>query len=159
MTATEVPDGAATDSAAGPSPRLFFAIAWSGLVASAGTVLGIALIAWAVQGSAGQPLTPFAASVISTIVTLGVLLLGPAVALWVATVQLWRRHPAGRWLAGVALSLYAAGVLVLPVGDLLSTGTLRPFSQMLALVGAAFLGSAVLVAWAARTGRSTPQGL
>jgi len=159
VTATDVPHGAPRESAAGPSPRLFFAIAWCGLVATAGTVLGIALIAWAVQDSAGQALSPFAAALISTVVTLGALLLGPAVALWVATVQLWRKPPAGRWLAGVALSLYAAGVLVLPVGDLLSTGTLRPFSQMLALVGAAFLGSAVLVAWAARTGRSAPQGL
>jgi hypothetical protein len=41
----------------------------------------------------------------------------------------------------------------------MSTGTLRPFGQELPLVGATFLGSAVLVAWAARTGRSAPQGL
>jgi len=61
-------------------------------------------------------------------------------------------------LAG-ALSCYASGPFLLAAGELLSAATPRPFVLPLALVGATFLGSAVLVAWAARTDRSTPQGL
>jgi hypothetical protein len=132
------------------------ALVWCGVIAIISILPGIAVLGLASTGSPASALT-------RAMVDFGILLLVPAVALGaalgVAIVQLWRSPPAGRWLAVSVLSCYAAGAFGLPAGQLLEGSAFSWLTGLLALVGAVFAGSAVLVAWTARTGRSAPQGL